>query len=400
MSKDVLVFNPSGDYSLEETNKCIEQIKRSNADISILSADHHVGYSIPIGGVVAHKNAINVSGVGFDIGCGNMCARLDLDPNYLLTNKDSIADQIFRSISFGIGRSNNDKVEDPILDHPLMSQVSKDISSPGLDQKAAMQLGTVGSGNHFTDVFIDELNQVWVGVHFGSRGLGHTIAKYFMTKAGAKDSMDADPCILSMDTDIGKEYFQYMNLAGDYAYAGRNWVVNKITSILGSQILETVHNHHNFAWLEEHNGEQYYVARKGATPAFPGQRGFVGASMGEKSVILSGIDSELSKKALYSTVHGAGRVISRTQAAGKSKWIQGKKQKVSDGLISNKMMHDWVVNKANVVLRGGGTDESPHCYKRLDQVLEAHKDTVKIEHVLTPIIVCMAGNDVYDPFKD
>jgi len=123
-----------------------------------------------------------------------------------------------------------------------------------------------------------------------------------------------------------------------------------------------VHNHHNFAWEEEHQGRKLWVVRKGATPAFPGQLGFVGGSMGDNSVILEGKASEESEKALYSTVHGAGRVMSRTEASGRKKWKKGKMIKKSEGKISREMMMEWVDSKG-VELRGGGTDESPHCYK-------------------------------------
>jgi tRNA-splicing ligase RtcB len=188
-----------------------------------------------------------------------------------------------------------------------------------------------------------------------------------------------------------------MELAGRYAYAGRDWVCERVARILGARIVEEVHNHHNFAWKEKHGGRDLWVVRKGATPAFPGQRGFVGGSMGDISVILEGVDSDESKAALYSTVHGAGRVMSRTQAAGKRKW--GKQKGSSGGQITRAMMMDWV-RKMGVELRGADTDESPHCYKRLPDVLEEHGNTIRIVHTLQPIGVAMAGPDVYDPYKD
>jgi tRNA-splicing ligase RtcB len=193
-----------------------------------------------------------------------------------------------------------------------------------------------------------------------------------------------------------------MNLAGRYAYAGREWVARKVVSILGGRELELVHNHHNFAWIEEHGGEQLYVVRKGATPAFPGQKGFVGGSMGDNAVILQGstpADAEtrdLQARALYSTVHGAGRVMSRTAAAGK----RTRKGKVlKPGAISRDMMNAWIKEKG-VLLRGGGTDESPHVYRRLPDVLKAQGSTVEVLHTLRPLIVVMAGAEEFDPYKD
>jgi len=188
-----------------------------------------------------------------------------------------------------------------------------------------------------------------------------------------------------------------MQLGGVYAYAGRDWVCARVARLLGASIEEEVHNHHNFAWLEEHEGRQLWVCRKGATPAFPGQRGFVGGTMGEQSVILEGVDSPESKTALYSTVHGAGRVLGRKQATGVTDRKTGEVKR--EGLIKPEMMREWLTN-SNVVLRGGGVDESPHCYKRLPEVLAAHDSTIRVLHTLTPLGVAMAGANEFDPYKD
>src|SRR6201989_1484603 len=129
--------------------------------------------------------------------------------------------------------------------------------------------------------------------------------------------MDGPPVLFAVDSELGQGYIAAMELAGEYAYAGRDTVVAKVLEILGAEATEEVHNHHNFAWKERHFGTDVWVIRKGCTPAFPGQAGFVGATMGEPSVILRGADSEASRELMYSTVHGAGRVMSRTQAAGR-----------------------------------------------------------------------------------
>src|SRR5437016_8646470 len=141
-----------------------------------------------------------------------------------------------------------------------------------------------------------------------------------------------------------------MTLAGDYAYAGREAVARHVVrAILGAQIVEEVHNHHNFAWREKHDGEEFWVVRKGATPAFPGQKGFVGGSTGDQSVILEGVESEEAKDSLYSTVHGAGRVMSRTAALGKINRKTG--EVISPGRVSREMMQDWI-RARGVELRG------------------------------------------------
>lgn len=361
----------------------------------VLAADSHVGYGVPIGGVVGYDGHISPSAVGYDIACGNKACLLDIPASSVSENIKSIMDFVWQTLDFGVGRKNssNGPSDHELFDDDLWNE---SILSP-LKEMAQGQLGTIGSGNHYTDLFKDEQGRAWIGVHFGSRGLGHKIATHFLKAGGATDDMDAVPLVLSMSSDLGRDYYRHMVLAGKYAYAGRDWVCEKIASILGANILSTVHNHHNFGWLEEHGGKELMVVRKGATPAFPGQKGFVGGSMGDISVILEGLDSEEAYESLNSTVHGAGRVLSRTQAAGKKNWKTGGKK--SEGLISEAMMHEWI-GKLGVELRGAGVDESPHCYKRLPDVLTYHAGSVRILHTLTPLGVAMAGPDTADPFKD
>ncbi len=251
--------------------------------------------------------------------------------------------------------------------------------------------------NHYVDIFADEQDRTWVGAHFGSRGLGHKTATYFLEAGGAHDGMDVDPLVLDVRSSLGGDYLACMALAGRYAYAGRDWVCAEVARMLEAKILEEVHNHHNFAWKETHGGQDLWVVRKGATPAFPGQKGFVGGSMGDQSVILEGVASDEATRALHSTVHGAGRVMSRTQARGKVNRKTG--QVISPGTVSREMMQEWLREK-KVELRGAGTDESPHCYKRLPDVLAYHAKSIRVLHTLTPRGVAMAGEDVADPFKD
>ena len=137
--------------------------------------------------------------------------------------------EIQSKISFGVGRKNKEKIEHEIFDEPLWNEIPilKDL----LD-KAKEQLGTVGSGNHYVDVFVDELDRIWVGVHFGSRGLGHSIATYFVKQGQGVDGVNAKPEIFDTDSDLGQQYLKCMHLAGRYAYAGRDWVCNRVAEIL------------------------------------------------------------------------------------------------------------------------------------------------------------------------
>lgn len=393
----IQTFGPVDEQALLQLRRCAEQ-----APFAVLCADHHLGYSQPIGGAVAYEDFISPSGVGYDIGCGNKAVKTNLLASHVDVAK--AMDEIVRQIGFGVGRPNPEMV-----DHPVLDKIAKAEFRPQrkLIQIAASQLGTVGSGNHYVDLFRDDDGTLWVGVHFGSRGFGHKTASGFLAMAAGGNfddrapggEMHAPPVLLHTRSSLGQDYIEAMHLAGDYAYAGRDLVVAKVLQILGARAVEEVHNHHNFAWQEEHFGHKLWVIRKGCTPAFPGQKGFVGADMGGTSVILEGVESEASQSALYSTVHGAGRVMSRTQAAGKSRWVKGRKERISTGLV------DWdavrlALRERGIELRGGGADEAPEVYKELDDVLAHHEGTVRILHRLHPIGVAMAGEDVYDPYKD
>jgi tRNA-splicing ligase RtcB (3'-phosphate/5'-hydroxy nucleic acid ligase) len=399
----------------EKTLLQFEQI-RAQAVQAALMADGHVGYVMPIGGVAAYRNSVSVVGVGFDIACGNAAIRTDRTLTSLGDDAPSrqaaltaLADEIAEVVSFGMGRKN--RADDAPVDHPLFEDAAWDAvpvaHRESLRQKARAQLGTVGSGNHYVDVFVDETDVLWVGVHFGSRGFGHTVASNFLALGQGKAwgaSAPEQEVLLDLSTPIGHDYWQLMTLAGAYAYAGREWVARKVVAMIGAEV-DLVHNHHNFAWQETHGDEDVVVIRKGATPAFPGQRGFIGGSMGDDAVIVRGVRTEdaaadvqvLQRAALYSTVHGAGRVMSRTAAAGKRDRRSGRQ--LSRGAISPNMMNSWVREKG-VILRGGGVDESPHVYRRLPDVLTAQQGTVEVLHVLRPLIVVMAGDNEFDPYKD
>jgi tRNA-splicing ligase RtcB len=380
-----------------------------------LMADGHVGYVMPIGGVAAYENAVSVVGVGFDIACGNAAIRTDATledlgrkPGQAQKELEHVADRIAGTVSFGVGRKNradDAPTDDPLFADPAWEAVPAKHRQP-LHTKARQQLGTVGSGNHYVDVLADETGTLWVGVHFGSRGFGHTVASNFLALGQSKSWGERVPeteVLLPLDQPVGHDYWHLMNLAGRYAYAGREWVARKVVSILGGRELELVHNHHNFAWKEMHEGEELVVVRKGATPAFPGQQGFIGGSMGDDAVIVQGSgaahpDTEaLQRAALYSTVHGAGRVMSRTAAAGKRHRKSGRI--LSPGRVTPEMMQSWVREKG-VILRGGGLDESPHVYRRLPEVLAAQGSTIEVLHTLRPLVVVMAGADEFDPYKD
>lgn len=242
----------------EKTLIQFEQV-RANAVDAALMADGHVGYVMPIGGVAAYRDSISVVGVGFDIACGNAAIRTDLtlaslgdDVEAQRAALSTLADEIAATVSFGVGRKN--RADDAPQDHALFDDEAwiavPDQHRSALREKARVQLGTVGSGNHYVDVFADETGHLWVGVHFGSRGLGHTIASAFLALSQG-EKWDARvkemEVLLDLTRPIGHDYWHLMSLAGRYAYAGREWVARKVVQLLGGTELELVHNHHNFA---------------------------------------------------------------------------------------------------------------------------------------------------------
>lgn len=397
-TREPVIFGVHQPNTLDQLNDVASRAYRT-----ALMADGHLGYIMPVGGVAAYRNTVSVAGVGFDIACGNAAIRTDIPAGRIRPYREELADLIQHTISFGVGRTNladDAPVNDPLFDDPAWDAFPTEAQVLGLKAKARAQLGTVGSGNHYVDVFADESDMVWVGVHFGSRGFGHGIASGFQALCRGQRWGERGAEVeglLDLSTPTGDTYWSLMQLAGRYAYVGREWVTRKVVSLIGGTEQELVHNHHNFAWKETHDGEELVVVRKGATPAFPGQRGFVGGSMGDCSVILEGVDAPDSPSTLYSTIHGAGRVMSRTEAAGKRNRRTG--ETIRPGKVSPEMMGLWLAN-ADVVLRGGGLDESPHAYRRLPDVLAAQGDTIRVLHTLTPLIVVMAGANEFDPYKD
>lgn len=445
MSSDIRI-EVRGDVdarAVEQLRRCAEA---GDAVAGVLCADGHVGYSQPIGGAIAYPDHISPSGVGYDIGCGNKAVRTSLMTADVRSDIPRLMDEIVDRVSFGMGRKNDEPVDHPVLEQILHADFRPQRK---LVQSARNQLGTVGAGNHYVDLFAGDDGHVWVGVHFGSRGFGHRTASGFLSLAaggsfedcGPDGEMDSPPVLLHVDSELGRSYIAAMELAGAYAYAGRDVVVDKVLEILGATSRYEVHNHHNYAWRERHHGVDAWVVRKGCTPAFPGQEGFVGASMGEDSVILRGTDAAAGADLLHSTVHGAGRVMSRTQAAGKTGtraectardcrfWVtwgrfrderdragatndrftlcpdhpdgrmSKRRGRVKEGLVDFDAVQAELVTKG-IELRGGAADEAPDAYKRLDVVLQHHADTVEILHRLTPIGVAMAASDTVDPFKD
>ena len=372
------VFGQHDEATVRQMRNCMAV---GNVVAGVICADGHLGYAQPVGGVIAYEKQISISGVGFDIGCGNMAVRLDVPYSAIQDRVGEIIKDVSKVISFGVGRTNEERVEHDLFDD---GDAWRESDMEAYRQKAVSQLGTVGSGNHYVDLMRDESGLVWIGVHFGSRGLGHTSTTRYLKEAGGKDGMNVPPAVIDEDSELGKRYIAAMQLAGRYSYAGREWVIERVRKMIGGAVTDMVHNHHNYAWRERHNGRDLWVVRKGATPAFPGQRGFVGGSMGDDAVIIEGVDGEEARASLYSTVHGAGRLFGRKEAKRR---------------FTRDQMDAWLKSRS-VTLIGADLDESPMAYRRLPDVLADHAGSVKVLHTLRPFAVAMAGSGEFDPWKD
>lgn len=348
-----------------------------------LMPDAHVGYGLPIGGVLATKNAVIPYGVGVDIGC-RMCLTIyPVKASYLKGKKHQLENILSEHTKFGMYETHKVKHDDPVFEReefktiPLVKR---------LKDKAYKQLGTSGGGNHFVEfgeVSILDVNNEWdlpigeyLGVlsHSGSRGLGANIAKhytYLATKQCPLPKHVQHLAWLDLNTHDGQEYWLAMNLAGDYAQACHDDIHKRIAKLLGERPMAKIENHHNFAWKQIVNGEECIVHRKGATPAKKGELGIIPGSMTAPGFIVRGLGN---KDSLQSASHGAGRLLSRRQC----------KMTLTQSAVKKELQ------KHEVSLIGGGIDEAPMAYKNIEKVMQNQLELVEVVGKFTPKIVRMA----------
>lgn len=350
-------------------------------DMVVLNPDNHLGKIVPIGGVVASRTIITPQAVGPDGCCGNKAIRLDVEYKDIQARMPEIMDEVFAKIPFGVGKYNpSSKLHDaPVFDRP---EWNSNLLLEGLLPMARQQIGSVGSGNHFVNVMVDNEGMVWVAVHFGSRGIGYNVSSRLNALKGYNENKTTEPLILEIGGEDFSLYMDALSVLHDYAYQGRDIVCHAVRKIIGGSVTHSVHNNHNAIWREEIDGEVYYVGRKGATPSR--QESFIGGSMAEPSLIVKGLSNEFGRMSLYSLPHGAGRQMSRN---------------VAKKTIKLEAMRAWL-DLAGVELRGAGLDEAPDAYKRLEEVMESCKDGYEEIWRLYPKGVAMAGADHFDPYND
>lgn len=346
-----------------------------------LMPDAHVGYGLPIGGVLATRDAVIPYAVGVDIACRMKMSILDLPLRYIDKRTPDLARAIESETRFGIGCSFKRRREHPVIDEDW----SRSKVTASLKDKAWAQLGTSGSGNHFVEFGVIEIQDERLGPapgryvallsHSGSRGAGATIASHF-SKLAMSLRPELPPRLrhlawLELSSQEGREYWDAMELMGKYAAANHACIHRHVTRFLGAHVVLDLENHHNFAWKEVHDGEELIVHRKGATPAGAGVRGIIPGSMATPTYVVEG---KGSYESLRSAAHGAGRVMSRTQARRTFRWNQVR------GLLEAR----------GVRLLSAGLDEVPMVYKDIDQVMEAQKDLVEPLARFEPRVVKMA----------
>ncbi|HYE58681.1 MAG TPA: RtcB family protein [Rhodothermales bacterium] len=351
-----------------------------------LMPDAHVGYGLPIGGVLATEGSVIPYAVGVDIACRMMLSVYPVGETHLTRYRQDLVGAIRKETAFGTG-SGGLRRSHPVLEDRRWRE-GPALLRP-LHEKAVTQLGSSGGGNHFVEWGLltpredlsDELRagQTYLALlsHSGSRAVGFTIANHYTAlaqrlRAGLPPELRA-LAWLGLDEEAGQEYWTAMNLAGDYASANHHLIHKHVAHAAGLKPVLQVENHHNFAWREEHEGGEVFVHRKGATPAGHGVRGIIPGSMGDPGFLVEGRGEAAS---LDSASHGAGRQKGRKEA---------------ERTISRQEMQGYLEARG-VELLGGGRDEAPQAYKPIHEVMTAQQDLVRVLAEFHPRIVRMADD--------
>ncbi|MGD8440351.1 MAG: RtcB family protein [Holophagae bacterium] len=364
----------------------VDQMRRAcSLPISVrgaLMADAHVGYGLPIGGVLATRDAVIPYAVGVDIACRMKLSVWDMPPEALDRDDHRLARAIEAETRFGIGASFERRRDHAVMDDDW----SITVVTTRLKDKAWSQLGTSGSGNHFVELGVLTLDEPELGLaagsylallsHSGSRGVGNAVARHFSELASSlHPELPRELrhlAWLDLSSEPGDEYWQAMELMGRYAAANHELIHHHLTRHLGVEVIAGVENHHNFAWLEEHDGARLVIHRKGATPAGDGVLGIIPGSMATPAYVVRGLGNEAS---LRSAAHGAGRRMSRKQAKKRYRW----------GDVRD------LLRERRIRLLSAGLDEVPMAYKDIERVMAAQHDLVRPVASFQPRLVKMAG---------
>ncbi len=376
-------------WGAEIDDACRAQMKQAcglpMAVGAALMPDAHVGYGLPIGGVLALENAIVPYAVGVDIACRMKLSVLDLPTAQLSENFHRFKNALDKGTRFGVGSVHERPQQHDVMDTDwTVTPVTREYRD-----KAWRQLGTSGSGNHFVEFGVLSLSQRDEGLgldageyvsllsHSGSRGTGAAVCDTYSNIARDRLPKRYEDlgrlAWLDMDDEAGQEYWAAMNLMGEYAAANHDVIHRLVSQIAGARIIAGVENHHNFAWKEIHDGRELIVHRKGATPAEVGELGVIPGSMADPAFVVRGKGNVASFK---SASHGAGRRMSRTAAREKYSW--------------RAVQRDLEVKGIRVL--SAGADEVPYAYKNILDIMREQQDLVETVARFDPKIVKMSDD--------
>jgi tRNA-splicing ligase RtcB len=352
-----------------------------------LMPDAHVGIGATVGSVIPTSGAVIPSAVGVDIGCGMIAAELDVTESQLPDNLDPLLARIGRAVPAGVGKGHDSgargraaEAAGRAADRWLATHRPATALSADQARKAAVQFGSLGSGNHFFELCVDERARVWVVLHSGSRGIGNQLAQAHIAKARrlAKEAMlsleDPDLAWFAQGTPEFDAYVADMLWAQEYAMANRSTMMDaaivEVLAFLGTgAVTRTINCHHNFSQLEVHGGKELWITRKGAIQAGVGDLGIIPGSMGTRSYIVAGKGSAASWR---SCSHGAGRRYSRTKA---------RKLFTPADLAAAMAGKTWLKGRAAALV-----DEIPSAYKDIDEVMADQADLVEVLHTLHQVL--------------
>ena len=349
-----------------------------------LMPDAHIGIGATVGSVIpTFPDTIIPAAVGVDIGCGMMACRTDMRKSDVPTDLSPLHHEFSRAIPAGHRRDHkriSDAARKLFDDHPIpnteiFDRGRKRKRARRIVNRAHLQLGTLGSGNHFVEVCLDRDDFVWLLLHSGSRGIGNTIAQVFIQIAKDENTQKLeDPDTAALKGSSFDLYVEMMTWAQEYAYANRELMMDAaikgVTDHIGRfEITETINCHHNFAALEEHFGQRMWITRKGAIRAYVGDMGIIPGSMGAATYIVEGKGNPDS---YMSSAHGAGRMYSRGQA---------KRMFDVESLQGYMEGKAWNANSAASLL-----DEHPEAYKPIEQVMADQQDLVSVKTILRQIL--------------
>ncbi len=346
-----------------------------------LMPDSHLGYGLPIGAALATENAVIPFAIGMDIGCRMSLTIYELTERFFKMHEHKFKQSIIDNTAFGLSQRIEARQEHAFLDRDVFHQT--DLLKK-LRKKAAKQLGSSGSGNHFVEWGIVELSDdegmdiskgKYIGLlaHSGSRGFGAAIARFYSNLASKKSNLPHNMrhfAWLDMEEQAGQEYWMSMNLAGDYAVACHDQIHKNVARPLGLKPIMKIENHHNFAWKEIVDGREMIVHRKGSTPAGRGVLGLIPGSMTDPGFIVRG---KGNPEAICSASHGAGRKHSRKETISRNTKSAMRKE----------------LRAQQVTLIDGALDESPYAYKSLEKVMSYQTELVEAVGKFYPRIVRM-----------